>query len=289
MDVTEFAAVRRFANTPLGRMAYLEKGDGPAALFFHGAFLNSYQWRDVIEGCARVRRCIAFDLLGHGHTEAADGAAVDFNAQAAAAAGLLDSLDVDAVDIVGNDSGGGIAQVFAARWPERVRSLALTDCDVYTNAPPPSFQRTVDAFRRGRAREICQALRSDLRFARSDLAFGLAFERPDAALSPETAEAYFGPLVDSPQRTDALARFIVSLEPRYTVDIAPALRRLEAPALIAWGTDDRTFDLKWAYWLAGALAGARPVVEIDGARLFWPEERPEQLTGLLQEHWAAAA
>jgi hypothetical protein len=31
------------------------------------------------------------------------------------------------------------------------------------------------------------------------------------------------------------------------------------------------------------------VVEVDGARLFFPEERPMDLVPHLEQHWAAAA
>src|SRR5205807_6186267 len=106
---------------------------------------------------------------------------------------FLDALGLDRVDVVGSDSGGGIAQVFAARWPGRVRSLCLTNCDVYTNSPPGAFQPTMEAFQAGRAPEVCQLLLSDLRFARSRGGFGLTFERPDA-LAAETVQAYIGPL-----------------------------------------------------------------------------------------------
>jgi pimeloyl-ACP methyl ester carboxylesterase len=287
MDPTEFAASRRFASTPYGRIAYVERGAGPVALFFHGAFLNGFQWRDVIEGCAGARRCIAFDNLGHGHTEVANGQAVDFAAQAEAAAALLDALEVAQADVVGNDSGGAIAQVFAARWPERVRSLTLTNCDVYTNNPPPAFQRTIDAFRAGRTAQILERLLTDIRFAQTT-GFGQAYQSAER-LTPETLEVYLGPLAASPERTALFERFVLGLEPKFTVEIAGALRRLEAPTLIAWGTDDPLFDVKWAYWLMGAIPGARPVVEVDGARTFWPEERPHELGALLREHWAAPA
>src|SRR5437764_14851859 len=108
MNAAEFAASRRFIDLPQGRVAYVERGEGSVALFFHGAFLNGYQWRDVIDLCASARRCIAFDNLGHGHTEVAAGQAVDFEAQATAAAALLDALDVDRDALVGNASGSGI-------------------------------------------------------------------------------------------------------------------------------------------------------------------------------------
>ena len=284
MNAAEFAANRRFADIRQGRVAYVERGEGPAALFFHGAFLNGYQWRDVIDRCAPARRCIAFDNLGHGHTEVGAGQAVDFEAQATAAAALLDALGVDRADLVGNDSGGGIAQVFAAYHPERVRTLCLTNCDVYTNSPPALFQSTVEAIRTLGGQRVCRALLSDLRLARSRRGFGLAYERPEE-MTEETLRAYLGPLAATPEKAAVFERFVLDLAPRHTVEIADALRRLDAPTLIAWGADDAFFDLKWAYWLAGAIPGARPVVELKGARLFWPEERPAELGNLLLGLW----
>ena len=36
------------------------------------------------------------------------------------------------------------------------------------------------------------------------------------------------------------------------------------------------FPVKWAYWLARALPGAKDPVELKGARLFFPEERADE-------------
>src|SRR5262249_30927032 len=56
------------AVTPIGDIAYAERGRGPAALFVHGVFLNHDLWRHVVDRVADTRRCIAVDLLGHGAT-----------------------------------------------------------------------------------------------------------------------------------------------------------------------------------------------------------------------------
>jgi len=62
-------ADRRFAETPAGRIAYVERGSGPPALFLHGFPLNGFQWRDIIARLQSSRRCLAPDLLGLGFTE----------------------------------------------------------------------------------------------------------------------------------------------------------------------------------------------------------------------------
>ncbi len=61
------------------------------------------------------------------------------------------------------------------------------------------------------------------------------------------------------------------------------------PTLVVWGTGDTFFDVSWAYWLRDTIPGATRVVTVDGARLFFPEERPMDLLPHLEQHWAAAA
>src|SRR5438045_7399878 len=43
---------RSFAATRFGRVAYVERGSGPVALFFHGYPLNGFQWRGALERIA---------------------------------------------------------------------------------------------------------------------------------------------------------------------------------------------------------------------------------------------
>jgi hypothetical protein len=42
---SEFHAARRFVDLNAGKIAYVERGRGPAALFLHGYPLNGFQWR----------------------------------------------------------------------------------------------------------------------------------------------------------------------------------------------------------------------------------------------------
>ncbi len=66
LTAADFHAARRFAETSFGRIAYVERGEGPAALFFHGFSLNGYQWRGALGLLPTQRRCIALDFMGMG-------------------------------------------------------------------------------------------------------------------------------------------------------------------------------------------------------------------------------
>jgi pimeloyl-ACP methyl ester carboxylesterase len=61
------------------------------------------------------------------------------------------------------------------------------------------------------------------------------------------------------------------------------------PTLLVWGTGDSFFDVSWAYWLRDTIPGTTQVVTVDGARLFFPDERAMDLVPHLEQHWAAAA
>jgi pimeloyl-ACP methyl ester carboxylesterase len=76
----------------------------------------------------------------------------------------------------------------------------------------------------------------------------------------------------------------MAFDNKHTVVIAPKLRALRSPTLIVWATDDIYFPVKWAYWLAGTIPGAKPPIELEGARIFFPEERAQEFNRLLRDH-----
>jgi pimeloyl-ACP methyl ester carboxylesterase len=272
----------KYVPTDFGNIAYRETGSGPAAIFVHGVLLNGHLWDRLIERLADVRRCIAIDILAHGATGAAADQDLSFDAQANMLAAFCQAMKFDKVDVVANDSGGGIVQIFAARHPERIRSLALTDCDTHDNWPPKQAEPLHRLAAEGGLGTVGRRMLDDVAFARAS--FGAGFERPDQ-LSPENFRTWLEPLFKSPASTHNLERFIASFDNRQTVAVEPLLRKLEAPTLIVWGTADVFFPMEWAYWLRNTIPGAREVVELAGAKLFFPWERPVELAAALRNFW----
>jgi pimeloyl-ACP methyl ester carboxylesterase len=287
MDAKQSLLTTRSIDTPSGRISYVEAGAGPVALFVHGVLLNKHLWRRQLAGLSDIRRCIAIDLLAHGDTEIAADQDVSVTANAAMLREVLDALRIDQVDLVGNDSGGGIAQIFAALNPERVRTLTLTDCDTHDNWPPEAFKPFLEMAAAGGLADTLNAMLSDKTIYRSPGALGPAYENPEA-VTDDDIEIYLGPLVRTEQRTRDFQRFLGAFDARHTLAIEPQLRRLQAPTLLVWGTDDVYFPVKWAHWLAGAIPGAQAPIELDGARLFFPEERAEAFNQALRAHLIAA-
>jgi pimeloyl-ACP methyl ester carboxylesterase len=279
--------VRRSVHTASGRISYVEQGSGPVALFVHGVLLNSHLWRHQLADLSDIRRSIAVDLLAHGDTEITPNQDVSVTANAKMLKEFLDALNIDQVDLVGNDSGGGISQIFAALYPERVRSLTLTDCDTHDNWPPEAFKPFLAMAACGGLRGTLDAMLADNNVYRSPQALGPAYEHPER-LSGESIETYLRPFVMNPQRTHDLERFLAAFDNKHTLAIEPQLRTLKAPTLIVWGTDDVYFPVKWSHWLAENIPGTRRRVEFKDARIFFPEERWEEFDKELRTHWLLA-
>src|SRR5215472_7053 len=279
--------IRGSVKTPSGRISYVEQGTGPVALFVHGVLLNGHLWRHQMAALSDIRRCIAVDLLAHGETEIEPSQDLSATANAEMLKQFLDALKIDQVDLVANDSGGGISQIFAALYPERVRTLTLTDCDTHDNWPPEAFKPFPAMAAKGGLRDTLEAMLADKNVYRSPQALGPAYEHPEK-LSDESIETYLRPLIRTEQRLRDLERFLAAFDNKHTLAIEGRLKTLKAPTLIVWATDDVYFDVKWSRWLAEAIPGTRRRVELEGARIFFPEERWTEFDRELRAHWQAA-
>jgi pimeloyl-ACP methyl ester carboxylesterase len=270
------------ATTRSGEIAYLEHGDGPVALFVHGVFLNGELWRELMLKLGDSRRCIAVDLFCHGRTRYRVDQDLSYTGQAEMLESFCVALGIDQVDLVGNDSGGAIAQVFAARHPSRIRSMVLTNCDTHDGWPPPEAQPLFDAATSGELRRQANSLVNDAEAGRELL--GLGYEHPER-LSAEKIRGFFEPVLGTPEAITGIERWHAAADCRDTVAVELQLQQLDAPTLIVWGTGDQFFDIRWADWLHNTIPGAKPVIKIEGAKLFFPDERADEFAPLVRAHW----
>lgn len=289
-DGAPFRTQMRYSATRFGRIAYLERGTGEAALFLHGFPLSSYQWRGAIARLAPYRRCIAPDFLGLGYTEVAGGQGVDPASQCEMLAALLDRLGVERVDLVASDSGGAVAQLFLVRYPARVRTLMLTNCDTEIDSPPPAVLPLVALARAGRfADEWLGRWLVDKRLARSAEGIGGMCYTDPSHPTDDAIEAYFTPLVSSPRRKELCHDYLIALEANPLVGVEATLRRSTVPARFVWGAADDIFSRESPAYLARTFGASRGVRLLQGRKLFFPEELPDIIAEEARALWMADA
>lgn len=289
INAAVFHSSRRFGRTAFGRIAYVERGEGPAALFIHGLPLNGFQWRGALERLSPYRRCIAPDCMGLGYSEIPEKQSLAPEVQASMFGAFLDTLGIRGVDLVASDSGGAIAQLFVARYPERVRTLLLTNCDVHENSPPPALLPVIAGSKAGTfVDDVLVPQLNDKANSRLMTGLGGCCYTTPAGLTDEAIEVYLRPLASSPLRKAQLHRYCIALEPNPLLAVERALRQSSVPLRVVWGTGDTIFDPSGPDWLDRTFPGSRGVRRIEGANLFFPEEMPDVIAEEAQKLWSAA-
>jgi len=270
MNLAEYDGHRQVADTKSGPVGYLDVGSGRPALFVHGVGTSGLLWRNVIGALKDERRCIALDLPLHGHTPVRPGQDLSLTGLAKVVEDFCAALELTGADLVANDTGGAVAQIVAAHQPQRLATIALTNCDTPGNVPPLAFKPTVWLARAGLLAPLAgPRLLRNLPKTRKRM-YGMGYQ--DIRKLPlEVVRSYLEPLIGTKDLARQGQRWIASLHNRDLAAVAPALRRLTVPTLIVWGTGDITFRPRYAHWLRDAIPGAAKVVTIDGGRLFFPD------------------
>ena len=110
------------------KLHHQQAGEGPDVLLIHGVTGDLSIWFlcEAMQTLARTNRVTAYDLRGHGYSDAPPrGYTSDDHASDVLA--LMDHLGVEQATLVGHSFGGVIAAHVAAREPARVDALVLSD------------------------------------------------------------------------------------------------------------------------------------------------------------------
>ncbi len=258
-------------------MRWREEGEGPAVVFVHGIPTGPDLWRHVLPRVDGARR-LAWEMVGYaGSIPEAAGRDISVARQAEYLLDWLDAIGVERAVLVGHDLGGGVAQIAAVRSPSRCAGLVLVNSIAYDSWPIPSVK----------------AMRA---------AGGVVARLPDAAFEP----VFSGFVRLGHDRSDVAAesvarhwshyathgaaasfvRQVRSLRTADTLAVADNLVTLRVPARVVWGAADRFQKLRYGERLAADLAA--PLVRLDAARHFVPEDHPEPVATAVAEVAAAA-
>jgi pimeloyl-ACP methyl ester carboxylesterase len=258
---------------------YRDTGSGPPIVFLHGLLVDGRLWRKVTPHLEGAARCIVPDLPLGAHAIPAPQADLSVPGVARLVAEFMEALDLNDVTLVGNDTGGAIAQTVVLNHPERIARLVLTPCDSHDNFLPKIFTPLVLAAKAPRLATFAfQPLK--LRPARRlPFAFGWLTKRP---ISPREVEddwikQFFS---DSAIRSDAF-RALKAVDSRHTRDAAERLKAYDKPVLIAWAPEDKVFPFRLGEKLAAEIPGAR-LERIEDSYAFVSEDQPERTAELIR-------
>jgi len=287
LDAAAFRATRQVAEIAFGKIAYLERGAGDAAVFLHGSPLNSFQWRGAIERLSAHRRCVAPDFMGLGYSEIPEHQSLAADAQVAMVAALLDKLGIGKIDLVASDSGGAVAQLFMVRYPARVRTVLLTNCDTEPDSPPAGVMPAIEMARAGTLAAGLVKWLADKTLARAQ--FGNAVYGDPSHLTDEMIEYYWRPIVSSPLHRAQYHAYHIAFVPNPLAAIEAALKRSTVPTRIVWGARDTIFSSASPEYLDRTLGRSQGIRRVPEGNLFFQEEYPDVIAEEARRLWGVTA
>lgn len=243
IDLTHEGTLREVA-TPRGVLRYHEAGEGPPLLMLHGSGPGVTGWRNFGDNLAAFAphfRCLVLEFPGFGVSDPTDRHPM---AAALPAVGdLLDALDLDAVDLIGNSMGGIVGTRFAIAQPDRVRRLVTVGGmgrNIFSPAPGEGIKLLVEFTEDPTRERLVQWLESMV-FDPALVTDELVEQRWAQATEPDTlasARRMYGRGV-----LEAAARAAnESDEPPYWA----TLHKIRARTLLTWGRDDRVSPVDMA-------------------------------------------
>ncbi|WP_199155800.1 pimeloyl-ACP methyl ester esterase BioH [Chromobacterium sp. ASV23] len=214
-------------------------GQGPDVVMLHGWGLHGGVFSRVAEQLA-ARFCVHLvDLPGHG----ASPALARFDADAVA--DIVAAHFPLPAHVVGWSLGGLIAQHWAVRHPDRVKSLALI-------ATSPRFVRD-DSWPHAQARQSIEAVAQSLDGAfEQTLERFLALQMMGAPAARDTLKALRGELFAHGRPQGLLPALELLLE----ADARELAGRIRCPAALFYGVRDAITPIGAGRWLADTLGDA---------------------------------
>lgn len=250
-------------------MAYRDEGTGDPVIFLHGIPTNSYLFRGQLDEVAAERRVIAPDMVGYGNSTMDDGFDRSIRAQELAVRDLVEKLGLDMIDFVGHDLGGGVGLRYAARTPEEIDKLVLSNSVAYDSWP---IETITDLGLPETAREtsvdelqgmLDGLFRNTLHGDDHDETFLEGMKTPWASTEGVTS----------------VVRNASATNTSHTTEVDP--RDLTAETLLLWGINDEFQPLSWAERLEEDIESCE-LIGLE-ANHWVPEDRTDAFTEHLIE------
>jgi pimeloyl-ACP methyl ester carboxylesterase len=278
MSISNALGEAREASTPMGTIAYRETGLGEPLVFLQGLGVNGDLWRKVVPHLDKDFRCITADWPMGGHViPMAPHADLSLPGLARLIVDFMDAVELESATLIGNDTGGAIAQMVATRYPDRVDRLVLNSAELFERFLPPHFKPT-------RALAAIPpafwAMGQLLRFRAGQWALGYGWSLKQGMPEREVMDSYTrGALRSGKIRRDT-RKFLRAVDPQYTLETAEKLKAFQKPVLALWGDDDKLFPLDYPQRFVAQLPNARLEI-ITEARTFAPEDQPDAVANAI--------
>jgi pimeloyl-ACP methyl ester carboxylesterase len=244
-------------DTPHGRVYANEMpGDDPLIVLMHG-FPDDHRIYDRLIPRLSPRRAVAFDFVGYGRSDRPERTEFSSQAHGDQITAVLDSLQAGRAVLVGQDASGPDAVTYAITHPQRIAHLVLLNT-VFGNQPSLIMPEMTRLFSDPQLKALADDMVGDPNqllwlLQRWGVQFELDADDPFGIIRNSILPQFYG----DEHQADAIASiraWCAELRPAldHQDDLvnSGAVRDLQVPVSIIWGTNDRALSSSLAHEIA---------------------------------------
>jgi pimeloyl-ACP methyl ester carboxylesterase len=250
------------------RLAYRREGAGEAILLVHGITTYSFLWRNISPRLKENFDVITVDLLGCGDSDKTLDMTYSLKQHAVLLHEFMARLHIDKFHFIGHDVGGGIGQIYAVNYPEKLIDLTLVNTVAYDFWPV----QPIVAMRTPIIRQMAMAT-LDIGAFMIIVRYGMYHKQKVTAELME----FFKYSMKTKESRRAFLHFAKCLDNNNLIEISENLRNLTLPVLIIRGDHDYYLSPFISVKLHQAIPGSQ-LVHIETGGHFIQEDEPEKLS-----------
>jgi haloalkane dehalogenase len=278
-DPTLYPFTSQYFDSSCGRVHYVDEGDGPALMLYHGNPTWSFLYRNIISALRDRFRCVAADYLGFGLSDRPAGFGYTISEHAQVMGEFVDHLGLDGYLTMGQDWGGPISMAVATARADRVRGIILGNTWFW-----PTDDVTTKIFSRVMGSPPMQyaILRRNF-FVERLIPAGTA-----ASLSDMVMDHYrkVQPTPDARVGVARMPKEILAARPlleRTARDVPAKLG--SKPTLLVWGMKDFAFKPGPNIPRMRAAFDDHELVELPGAKHYIQEDAPDRIAAAIVDRF----
>lgn len=219
----------------MGKMHYLDEGEGNPILFLHGTPTWSFLYRKLIKELSTTHRCIAPDHIGFGLSDKPETWEYNIRDHTKNLDSLLEKLNLDNIVLVIHDFGGPIGLPWAIENKDKISKIILFNTWMWSQEEEAMFKKNKKILQSKFFHWIYKKFNFSARFLIKEAAGNNDF------LTPEIKKHYIKPFDTASKRMGTIG-FLDALlyENQYFEEEYSKMEVLkDKPALILWGMKDK--------------------------------------------------
>lgn len=262
----------------MGKMHYLDEGNGNPVLFLHGTPTWSFLYRKLIKELSTTHRCIAPDHIGFGLSDKPETWEYNIRDHTKNLNSLLEKLELDNITLVVHDFGGPVGFPWAIENADKISKIILFNTWMWSQEEEAMFKKNKKILQSKFFHWIYKKFNFSARFLIKEAAGNSDF------LTPEIKKHYIKPFGTASERMGTIG-FLDALlyENQYFEEEFGKMEVLkDKPALILWGMKDKYISKNYlARWKNFFTNGSIRKFEASGHWVM--EEEPERTLREIKE------